>query len=297
MGSRDWHADRKVSQDVVEVAPDDAAVEQLPTGVRRARVLDLVRRRQFASVAGLSAAFGVSEVTIRNDLDVLAEEGHLQRVRGGAVHSATGGREIAFEQAIVARAAEKASIGAAAALLVESGQTVFLDGGSTAAAVARALVARSDLEDITLFTNGVRVALELEPAIPRFTVLLTGGTLRRTQHSLVDPFATLILEQVHAHVGFLECEGVAAEAGVTAISVAEAAVKQLMMRATRRRVLVADGSKVGQVSLVHLYGIDEIDDLITDPSADETSLDMLRDLALRIHLAEGPVDQPASGSE
>ncbi len=297
MGLGDPHHARKVSQDTVEAPADDGSGGQLPTGVRRARVLDHVRRRRFASVAGLSAAFGVSEVTIRNDLDVLAEEGHLQRVRGGAVHSATGGRETSFEQALAARAPEKAAIGAAAAQLIESGQTVFLDVGATAAAVARALVARPNLEDITIFTNGVRVALELEPAIPRFTVLLTGGTLRRPQHSLVNPFATVILEQVHAHVAFLECDGVAAEAGVTTVSVADAEVKRLMMRAARRRVLVADGSKVGQVSLVHLYGTGELDDLITDPSAEETALEPLRDAALRIHLAQGPADHWPNESE
>lgn len=290
MGSREPHHARKVSQDLIEPPAEDAPGAQLPTGVRRARVLDHVRRRHFASVAGLSAAFGVSEVTIRNDLDVLAEEGHLQRVRGGAVHTATGGRETPFEQALVAHAPEMAAIGALAAQLVENGQTIFLDVGATAVAVARALVARPDLEDVTIFTNGVRVALELEPAIPRFTVLLTGGTLRRLQHSLVNPFATIILEQVHAHVAFLECDGVAAEAGVTSVSVADAAVKQLLMRAARRRVLVADGSKVGQVSLVHLYGIEEVDDLITDPSAEESSLEPLRDLAVHIHVAQAAAD-------
>jgi DeoR family transcriptional regulator of aga operon len=258
---------------------------QLPTGVRRARVLELVRRRQFASVAGLSAAFGVSEVTIRNDLDVLAEEGHLQRVRGGAVHAAMGGREAPFEQALVARSAEKAMIGAAAARLVESGQTIFLDVGTTAAAVARAVVARPDLEDLTVFTNGLRIALELEPAIPRLSVILTGGTLRRLQHSLVNPFGTVILDQVHAHLGFLECDGIDPEAGVTGINAAEAEVKRLMMRAARRRVLVADGSKIGQVSLVHLYGLDEIDLLVTDPSAEPDVLGALRDRGVEAQVA------------
>ena len=286
MGSDATDAERKVSQDNrLAGEGDGAALGQLPTGVRRARVLELVRRRQFASVSGLSAAFGVSEVTIRNDLDVLAEDGHLQRVRGGAVHSATAGRETPFEQAAVARAEEKAWIGAAAALLVESGQTVFLDVGSTAAAVARALVARTDLEEVTVFTNGLRIALELEPAIPRFAVILTGGTLRRLQHSLVNPLATVILEQVHAHLGFLECAGIDPEAGVTNINVAEAEVKRLMTRAARRRVLVADGSKIGEVGLVHLYGTDEVDVLVTDPSADPDMLDALRDRGIEVIVA------------
>jgi DeoR family transcriptional regulator of aga operon len=286
MGPERTDLERKIPQgDRVAGTDGDAQLDQLPTGVRRARVLDHVRRRQFASVTGLSAAFGVSEVTIRNDLDVLAEEGHLRRVRGGAVHAATAGRETPFEQALVARATEKAWIGAAAARLAESGQTVFLDVGTTAAAFARALVARMELEEVTVFTNGLRIALELEPAIPRFSVILTGGTLRKLQHSLVNPLGTVILEQVHAHLGILECNGIEPEAGVTSISVAEAEVKRLMMRAARRRVLVADGSKVGKVSLVHLYGVDEVDLLVTDPSADPDVLDALRDRAVEVQVA------------
>ena len=218
MAGRNARFRKATATRTVEAYP---ALAQLPTGVRRAHVVDLVRRKQFASVAGLSATFGVSEVTIRNDLDVLAEEGQLRRVRGGAVHAATGARETPFEQALVARAAEKAWIGAAAAGLAESGQTVFLDVGSTAAAVARALVARTELEEVTVFTNGLRIALELEPAIPRFSVILTGGTLWKLQHSLVNPLGTIILEQVHAHLGFLECAGIDAEAGITNINVAE----------------------------------------------------------------------------
>jgi DeoR family transcriptional regulator of aga operon len=283
MGSEPTERERNVSKGLE--TGGDAGLDQLPTGVRRARVLELVRRRQFVSVAGLSSMFGVSEVTIRNDLDTLAEEGHLRRVRGGAVHAATSGREAPFEQALEARAVEKALIGGAAAGMVESGQTVFLDAGTTAAAVARALVARPELENLTVFTNGLRSALELEPAIPRFSVVLTGGTLRRIQHSLVNPLAAVILEQVHAHIGFLECNGIDANAGVTSISVAEAEVNRLMMRAARRRVVVADGSKVGEVSLVHLYDLDDVDDLVTDASADPEIVGALRDRAIEVHVA------------
>jgi len=251
---------------------------------RRERLVETVRRTQFASVADLSAAFGVSEVTIRNDLDVLAEQGRLRRVRGGAVHSTTTAREAPFEEAQGARAAAKEAIAAAAATLVESGQTVILDSGPTAAAVARALVLREGLEDVTVFTNGLRVALELEPAIPRLTIMLTGGTLRRMQHSLVNPFGTTMLEQVHAHVAILECEGVDPSAGFTHVNVPEVEVKRLMMRAARQRVVVADGSRVGQVSLVHLYSLAEIDTLVTDPSAERGMVDGLREHGLDVHV-------------
>jgi DeoR family transcriptional regulator of aga operon len=258
----------------------------LPTGVRRERIREAIQEHEFVSVTDLSAVFGVSEVTIRSDLDGLAEGGHIHRVRGGAVHRTAPRLEAPFEQAADRLAAENALIGRAAAALVESGQTVLMDAGSTVAAVARALVARSDLRDLHVFTNGVRVALELELAIPNATVIVTGGMLRPQQHSLVNPFGMVILEQIHAHIGFFGCGGIDAEAGVTHINVAEAEIARLAMRASRRRVVVADGSKVGEVSLVHLYPVGDIDLLITDRSADPDALAALRERGLDVQVAK-----------
>jgi DeoR family transcriptional regulator of aga operon len=262
----------------------DTEATPLPALLRRERVLETVKRQRFASVADLSTIFGVSEVTIRSDLDWLADEGRLQRVRGGAVHGTTARLETPFEESRGAFADEKAAVAAAAATLVESGQTILLDIGTTVAAVARALAARPDLHDVTVFTNGLLVAMELERAIPQFNVLLTGGTLRKMQHSLVDPFGTLILEQIHAHIAFLGCTGIEPDAGVTHVNVAEAEIKRRVMRSARHRVLVADGSKVGKVSLVHVYPADELDLIITDSSADPAVVAALRDRGIEVRV-------------
>lgn len=261
-----------------------AGGEALPRALRRAKVLETVRRNQFASVADLSEAFGVSEVTIRSDLDVLAGEGVIRRVRGGAVHRPGPGLEAPFEEAETQRVEARTAIAQAAAGLVASGQSVLLDGGVTVTAAARALAAREDLHDVTVITNSVPVALALESAIPRFTVMLSGGTLRRLQHTLVNPFGTTILEQVHGHLAILEADGIDASAGVTHINVAEVEIKRLLMRAARQRVLVAGAPAVGAVSLVHLYPIGELDELITSVGADPDALDALRDEGLEIRL-------------
>ena len=110
---------------------------------------------------------------------------------------------------------EKAAIGRRAADLVWPGATVVLDVGTTTTAVARALLQRTDLEGVTVVTNGLTIASELEAALDRFTVMLTGGTLRRMQHSLVDPMAGLLLDQVHADLAIIGCNGVDPHAGVT----------------------------------------------------------------------------------
>lgn len=263
-----------------------AETDVLPTAVRRDRVAEAIRRSRYTSVSDLAAEFGVSEVTIRTDLDVLAETGQVRRVRGGAIHRATGTLEASFEQDSDTLAVEKAAIGRMAAGLVESGQTVMLDIGSTVAAVARALSERTDLQDVTVVTNGIRVAMELEPAVPDLAVLVTGGTLRRLQHSLINPFGTLLLEQMHAHLAIVSCNGIDAQAGVTNTNVGEAEIKRLMLRAGRRRVVVADGSKVGQVSLVHVFPADDVDLLVTDASADDEAIAALRDRGVEVRVVD-----------
>lgn len=246
-------------------------------------MLAALEGREFVRVADLSDMFGISEVTVRSDLDAMQAAGLLRRVHGGAV--ATSPRpERPFEQSLGAQADEKQRIGEAAALLVAPGETVVLDVGSTTAAVARALVARSDLTDITCFTNGLKVALELEPAIPRFTVVLTGGTLRPLQHSLVDPLVGSLLEDIHADTVFLGCNGIDLDAGVTNINLPEAAIKRRMVKASRRRIVVATGEKVGVTSLAPLCSIDEVTILITDTSAEAGSVTSLRQAGLEVQV-------------
>ncbi len=260
--------------------------ESLPTSLRRERVAEAIRRSRYTSVTDLATAFGVSEVTIRSDLDTLAEAGQVRRVRGGAVHHAAGALEASFEQDADLRPAEQAAIGKVAAGLVVSGQTVMLGVGSTVAAVARALAARTDLSDVTVITNGMRVALELEPAIPKVKVIVSGGTLRRQQHSLVNPLGTGMLAQLHAHLTIVGCDGVEATAGVTVANAAEAEIGRLMLDAGRRRVVVADSSRLGEVSLVHVIPTDGVDLVITDRGADADVVAVLRERGLEVMLAD-----------
>jgi len=257
----------------------------LPTSVRRDRVAEAIRRSSYTSVTDLAAAFSVSEVTIRNDLDALAEAGQVRRVRGGAIHRAAGTLEATFEADAGSHAAEQAAIGMAAAALVESGRTIMLGTGSTVAAVARALAARTDLADVTVITNGMRVAMELEPAIPNINVIVSGGTLRSRQHSLVNPLGTALLGELHAHLTIVGCDGIEATAGLTAANAAEAEIRRLMLDAGRRRIVVADGSRVGEVSLAHVAPTDGVDLIVTDPGADDQAVAALRERGVEVRVA------------
>jgi DeoR family transcriptional regulator of aga operon len=260
-----------------------SSTEPLPAEVRRELMLALVTERSFMRVADLSEKFGISEVTVRADLEVLDRRQVIRRVRGGAVPA---GRELrdepSFEESLSASAVEKQLIGQAAASLVRSGESVILDVGTTTTFIARSLVARSDLQDVVVLTNGLNIALELESAIPRFSVIVTGGTLRRLQHSLVDPMAQYLLRETNADTVFIGCNGVHAERGITNINAPEAEIKKRMLASASRRIVVADGSKIGQVELARVTDIAAVDLLITGPSAEPLPLGLLRKRGLEI---------------
>lgn len=257
----------------------------IPTEMRREQMLAFIEAHDFARVSDLSTKFRVSEVTVRGDLETLAERGQVRRIRGGARPRSLAYTERSFEEMQGARINEKMLIGRAAANLISHGEAIILDVGTTTTAIAYALAEREDLHDIVVFTNGINIALALEVAIPRFTVVVTGGTLRPMQHSLVDPLGSPMLEQINAHTVFLGCNGIEPKNGVTNVNLPEAEIKRRMLGAARRRIIVADGSKVGRVKLAYLCSVDEIDLLITDSSADPAIVKALRERDLEVLLA------------
>ncbi|MEA9986829.1 MULTISPECIES: DeoR/GlpR family DNA-binding transcription regulator [Subtercola] len=257
---------------MTDPGPDD----QLPPAVRRERMLAVIDERGFARVGELGDTFGVSGVTIRADLDLLDRQHLIRRVHGGAViRSPRLEHEPTFEQSLEASTAEKRLIGQLAASLVRPGQSVLLDVGSTALAVAEALVARDDLSDVVVVTNGLSIALALEPGIPRLSVIVTGGTLRPLQHSLVEPLASSMLQGLHADIAFIGCNGVDLAHGVTNLNLPEADIKRLMLASASRAVVIADTGKLGQVHLGTIGQLSDFDALITgtpetaDPALDD----------------------------
>jgi DeoR family transcriptional regulator of aga operon len=243
---------------------DDA----LPAVMRRQRMAELIAGRGFVRVSELSEVFGVSGVTVRSDLAALGEGEHIRRVHGGAVPWEAPDRESSFEESLEASSSDKRAIGRLAASLVSSGQSILLDVGTTTLAVAQALKSRTDLDNLVVITNGLNIALELESEIPRFTVIVTGGALRPLQHSLVQPLARTVLDQVHADVAILGCNGVDVAHGVTNVNLPEAEVKQLMVAAAKRVIVVADASKLGRVSLGTIASLEQVDLVVTSEGAD-----------------------------
>lgn len=256
--------------------------ENLPAEVRQQLTHQLLEQRGFVRVRELSERFRVSTVTARNDLQVLEEKRLAHRVHGGAMPINVSRGERPFEETATQFAAQKAAIARTAAALVSRGEAILIDVGTTAAALAQALVARTDLTELTVITNGLKIALDLEAAHPRFSIVVTGGTLRPKQHSLVDPLAGAMLTSLRVDTVFLGCNGIDAEAGVSNINLPEADIKRSMIAAARRCVVLADSSKLGVRALAPVCAIDAVDVLITDAGAPPEALSALRALGVDV---------------
>jgi DeoR family transcriptional regulator of aga operon len=261
-----------------------------PVALKAALRHDTIRRAievsGRVSIADLKDRLGVSEVTIREDLKYLEKRGVLTRVRGGAVVSRNGAMEMSLEETSTTNRAEKMAIADHAASMVEDGQTIIIDVGSTTTEMAKAL--SPELSRVVVITNGLNIALILE-ALPGVSVIVTGGTLRPLQHSLVAPMGTLLLDQLKADVAFLGCNGVDSSRGFTNSNIAEAEIKQAMVRSAEKAVFLADHDKVGQVASAFVADVSSVDLLITDDGADPSVIANLERDGLAIDVVRSRV--------
>ena len=244
----------------------------------------LITERGFVRVTDASLELGVSEVTIRGDLTALQRRGRVTRVHGGAMPA--GAAEPSLEAALDRDGAAKVAIGRAAARLVTNGDSIYVDAGSTAMALAVALVDRHELHDIVVVTSGLTIALALEPALPRFAVVVTGGTLRPLQHSLVSPFAAPMLDALTLDIAFIGCNGIHPTGGVTNINLAEAEIKSRVRRRSYRGILLADATKLGRIDLAAIGSADGYDTLVTAGMAAGTVVDDLRATGMTVIVAD-----------
>ena len=259
--------------------------ENLPAEVRQQRTHEYLTERGFVRVRELSDRFGVSTVTARNDLDALEQRRLVQRVHGGAMPVNRSRGEQSFEVVATQRTDEKTRIAQAAAELVSTGESILVDVGTTAAAFAAQLVGRRDLGELNVITNGISIALALEAAHPRFSIVVTGGTLRPKQHSLVDPLAGSFLKTLSVDTVFLGCNGIHPSAGITNVNLPEANVKRAMIEASQRCVVMADSSKIGVRTLASVCTIDDVDVVVTDSDVRDADVDWLKDRGVDVIVA------------
>jgi DeoR/GlpR family transcriptional regulator of sugar metabolism len=234
---------------------------------RRVEILRAVRSGT-AHVSDLAESFGVSEMTVRRDLHALASDGKLERVHGGAVQHAF---EPGFEKIEVERFDVKDRLGATAASLVEDGQTVMIDIGTSTLQMARHLHGKK----ITVVTTNLAVVEELLPD-PEIELVLPGGIVRRNYRSLVGVLAEDSLRQLKSDVAFLGCSGVDLDLGVWDTTMVEVPIKRLMIAGADLTVLIADAAKFSMTGVVRVCGPESIDHVVTDaplPAACRSAVD------------------------
>ncbi len=244
---------------------------------RQQEILKLINEAGRVTVAGLSRSFGVSEVTIRADLQALASQNLIVRTHGGAVLASLA-PELSLALRLQQRVPQKNRIGTAAAELVADGDAIFLDTSSTALAIARQLKSRHDL---TIVTNSLAVAQALLE-VPGVTVVMPGGTLQRDTMSLVGTDGLALLQQFNIQKGFFGAHGLSLREGLTDVSAAEAQVKHRMARMCRQVIAVLDESKWGRVGLASFARLDELYCVITSQQAPEELVQPVRAAGINV---------------
>ncbi|MHB8826627.1 MAG: DeoR/GlpR family DNA-binding transcription regulator [Acidimicrobiales bacterium] len=240
---------------------------------RRGIIAERLRREGEASIAELAVHFGTSEMTIRRDLDLLEMEGFARGARGGAISV----QSRSFEPPVLQRAAHQAEakrrIGAAAAAMLRENETIVLDVGTTTHEMAKAI---PETLSVTAITSSLLIATELASK-PLVRTIVTGGVVRHGEMSLVGLRAINSFADLHCDAVFLGVAGVSEDAGLTEYNLDDADVKRAALASGRRKIVLADASKIGRVALVTIEPVSAIDVLITNASPDNEVIRRLRD--------------------
>jgi DeoR family transcriptional regulator of aga operon len=247
---------------------------------RRQYIVALAQQHGRVLVEELSQSLGISRITIRKDLDYLQGRGALQRTHGGALLPGVGAlSDPSLQEKEGLHSQEKQRISAAAVSMVQEGQCVLLDSGTTTTAIARALKKFSHL---TIITNAVNIAAELSGT--DFEVLLTGGALRKNSFSLVGPLAEDMLRDMHADILFLGVDGFDLEVGLTTPNVMESRVNRAMVKASSMVVAVCDSTKFNRRSLSKIVDASAIHHVITDSNLTKETAEALRNINIKLTL-------------
>jgi DeoR/GlpR family transcriptional regulator of sugar metabolism len=234
----------------------------MPIERRRTEVLEFVRQRRFASLPELRDAFDVSESTIRRDLEYLEEQGTARRIHGGVLYSGESPKLPHFDSQQPAQWAEKRAIAERVASLIEDGDTLLLDGGSTTYEVARLLVGRA----VHVVTNSLPVA-NLLAADTSSDLVLIGGNICPRSGVAQGPYADKMIAAVHVRRAILSVAGVH-ETGYYNNNLLLVETQRAMLRAADEVIVAADSTKFDRKSLAHLGPLESAGRLVCDDRID-----------------------------
>ena len=250
---------------------------------RHQAILEIVRAERVVSLPELARRTATSEVTIRRDLRYLDAKGLLHRGRGGAMALDALSHEPTYSEKAQLESAGKAGIAEAAAALVADGDAIVIGAGTTTQALARKLLRHAE---VTVVTNSLLVAQALAEARD-VDVVMTGGTLRGSIFALVGSAAEQSLSALHTSRAFISGNGLTAARGLSTPNAQVAGIDRAMVAAAREIVVLADHTKIGVEAMFQTVPPERISWLITDPRADAGELAELRDIGVKVEIAQG----------
>jgi DeoR family transcriptional regulator of aga operon len=240
---------------------------------RRNKTLKMLKDNGQVSVVELSDLLNVSEVTIRKDLQYLERRNLLIRTHGGAMLNDYLVQDQHFEEKGKRYANEKQRIGEAAANLVEDGDTLLMDAGTTMVQIARHLTNKRKL---TILTSAINVAMELM-RIPDLQLVMLGGVIRSTSAAVVGPYAEMMVKEHYCSKLFLAVDGLDPDFGLTTTNALEAHLNKMMIDSAQKTILVMDSSKFGRRGLSRICGLDRINLIITDSGISDSMRKIIED--------------------
>ncbi len=236
---------------------------RISAGERQKSIVERLGAAGFISISELGGALGVSEMTIRRDLDLLASQGAVIRAHGGAI-SVSGSKirrvdlvEPGLDERIQRNHAAKIKIGRLAASLISTNQTVAIDIGSTTLCLAQALMDT----DVRVFTNSLKIALLLSTGAPR--VYLPGGEIRGSEPSIIGSITQKQLESFRFDWAFIGAASMADD-GIYDYSLEDTEIKQILVARSHKKVALVDSSKFNSMSVVKICALQALDLLVTD---------------------------------
>ncbi len=247
---------------------------------RRRSIVEMLSQDGRVLVRDLARQLRTSQITIRKDLELLDKQGLIQRTHGGALPLPAGALfDPVLREKEKLHKKEKARIAAAAADIIEDGQCVLLDSGTTTMEIARAL---KNVKELTVITNAINIAAEL--ASTDIDVILTGGMMRKNSFSFVGPLAEQALRQLRADILFLGVDGFDPDAGVFTPNFLEAQVNRVMVEVSLKTIAVCDSSKFGRRSLCNIMPATAVHQVITDKNIDRQCLQAIRKAGIIVTL-------------
>ena len=251
---------------------------------RRQIIIDLINKHRVVKVQDLMATFNVSIETVRRDLDFLESQGYLRKVFGGAVLSKRLADEPSYSAREVANLEEKRQIGIKCAELVEDGETLIIDLGTTTLEVAKNL---KDKRNLTIITNAINIALELIN-IKDFRVFFAGGRLRYGDLSCSGFLTEDFLRQFNVDKAIIGVGGITLEDGISDYHVDESGTRRVMIEQSNKVIAVADYSKFGVKAFTKVCDLEDIDVLVTDWNVDEHLLKKYKKVINTVLTCEKP---------